>query len=199
MMAHDMTATSGRILWTDGARYGPQIETYKIQGRTNYNRTWVTFGDRVEEKEPENAGGRARIDGRREYYIEGLLSPWAAYSFRVAAYNNIGLGEWCEPSPTYNTRPEKPDRSVTHIRSDGGRTGDLTVRWRPLAHEHQNAPGIYYRVYYRRTGVDEERDFQQKTLKNLGNVGMSVIRISRDYYFTTYEVGDKFMLHITHI
>ena len=78
-----MTATSGRILRTDGARYGPQIETYKIQGRTNYNQTWVMFGNEVEEKEPENAGGRARIDGRREYYIEGKLSPL----FRVAAYN----------------------------------------------------------------------------------------------------------------
>ena len=38
----------------------------------------------------------------------GQLSPFAAYSFRVAAYNEIGLGEYSEPSPTYNTRPGPP-------------------------------------------------------------------------------------------
>ena len=47
---------------------------------------------------------------------------------------------------------------------------------------------MYYRVYYRRIGVDPDRDFQQKTLKNLGNIGLYVVRINRKYYFTTYEV-----------
>ena len=47
---------------------------------------------------------------------------------------------------------------------------------------------MYYRVYYRRIGVDPDRDFQQKTLRNLGNVGLYVVRINRKYYYTTYEV-----------
>ena len=38
----------------------------------------------------------------------GQLTPFAAYSFRVAAYNEIGLGEYSEPSPSYNTRPGPP-------------------------------------------------------------------------------------------
>ena len=54
--------------------------------------------------------------------------------------------------------------------------------------QEQNAPGIYYRVYYRRIGVDEERDFQQKTLKDLGDVGLTVVRVPRKYYYTTYAV-----------
>ena len=52
----------------------------------------------------------------------------------------------------------------------------------------QNSNGVYYRVYYRRIGVDPDRDFQQKTLRNLGNVGLYVVRINRKYYYTTYEV-----------
>ena len=32
------------------------------------------------------------------------LSPFAAYQFRIAAYNEIGMGEYSEPSPSYNTR-----------------------------------------------------------------------------------------------
>ena len=43
----------------------------------------------------------------------------------------------------------------------------------------QNSHGVYYRVYYRRIGVDPDRDFQQKTLKNLGNIGLYVVRINR--------------------
>ena len=43
-------------------------------------------------------------------------------------------------------------------------------------------------MYYRRIGVDPDRDFQQKTLRNLGNVGLYVVRINRKYYYTTYEV-----------
>ena len=60
------------------------------------------------------------------------------------------------------------DRPPTNIRGGGGRTGDLTVVWDRLPRQHHNAPGIYYRVYYRRVGVEEEIDFQQKTLKSLG-------------------------------
>ena len=54
--------------------------------------------------------------------------------------------------------------------------------------QEQNSNGVYYRVYYRRIGVDPDRDFQQKTLKNLGNIGLYVVRINRKYYYTTYEV-----------
>ena len=183
-----LTEKSGTIVWTDGAFYGLRIKSYRIEGKTDHNQTWFLLADRVEGKEIEHQGGRPRIDGRRNYRIENGLSPWSAYSFRVAAYNDLGLGEWSEPSPQYNTRPDRPYIAPANVRSDGGRTGDLTVRWDPLPKYHQNAPGIYYRIYYRRTGVDPERDFQQKTLKSLGNLGMYVVRIPRQYFFTTYEI-----------
>lgn len=91
-------------------------------------------------------------------------------------------------SPQYNTQPGPPTRVPSNIRGGGGRTGDLTIMWDTLPRQDQNAPGLYYRVYYRRVGVEEERDFQQKTLKSLGNIGLYVIRIQRKYFFTTYEV-----------
>ena len=115
------------------------------------------------------------IDGRRKFTLNPNqngqgLSPFAAYSFRVAAYNQYGMGEYSEPSPTYNTLPGPPTKAPTNIRGGGGRTGDLTVMWNKLPRQDHNAPGVYYRVYYRRVGVDEERDFQQKTLKALGKL-----------------------------
>ena len=36
---------------------------------------------------------------------------------------------------------------IVFLRSgEGGRTGDLLVRWDPLVREDQNAPGVYYKV-----------------------------------------------------
>ena len=183
-----LSSRSGTIVWTDGAFYGSRITAYRIEGRTDHNQTWGLLADRVEGAEIEYQGGRPRIDGRKQVRIDKILSPWSAYSFRVAGYNEYGMGDWSEPSPQYNTRPDKPYSSVKNLRSDGGRTGDLTIRWDPLPKEHQNAPGLYYRIFYRRVGVDKERDFQQKTLKSLGNIAMYVIRVPRQYFYTTYEV-----------
>ena len=183
-----MESKSGTVSWTDGAFYGFRPTEYRIEGRTDHNQTWHLLVDRVAGQEIDFQGGRARIDGRHQYRLEGLLTPWAAYSFRVAAYNELGLGEWSDPSPQYNTKPGPPDVNVKNIRSDGGKTGDLTIRWDPVPREFQNAPGIYYRIFYKRVGVDKEIDYQQKTLQKAGNIQFFVIRIQRQYYFTEYEV-----------
>jgi hypothetical protein len=110
------------------------------------------LADKVIGEEIQHLGARAKIHGRRQYILRDKLSPYAAYQFRIAAYNELGLGQYSEPSPQYNTMPDKPSRAPTNIRGGGGRTGDLTILWDPLPLQEQNAPGIYYRVYYRRTG-----------------------------------------------
>ena len=38
--AVELSSTSGTIVWTDGAIYGRQIESYRIEGRTGHNSTW---------------------------------------------------------------------------------------------------------------------------------------------------------------
>ena len=81
---------------------------------------------RIQAEEYTQTSGVTNI-GRRQYKLTAGLSPYAAYSFRVAAYNNLGLGEWSDPSPTYNTLPGPPSKAPMNIRGGGGRTGDLTV------------------------------------------------------------------------
>ena len=186
--AIDLTSSSGTIVWTDGAIYGSNIEYYRIEGRTDHNSTWVILADRIIGEEIEHLGNNVKIHGRRQVKLRNVLSPYAAYQFRIAAYNDNGLGEYSDPSPAYNTRPDRPTRAPVNVRGGGGRTGDLTIVWDPLPRQEQNAPGVYYRVYYRRVGVDAERDFQQQSLEKLGNIGLYVVRIQRRYYFTTHEV-----------
>ena len=95
---------SGIIVWTDGAIYGRPINQYRVEGRTNHNSTWVVLADRQTAVEPDYTSSGVEINGRRQMDLVNKLSPFAAYQFRIAAYNEIGMGEYSEPSPSYNTR-----------------------------------------------------------------------------------------------
>ncbi|XP_040571897.1 contactin [Lepeophtheirus salmonis] len=186
--AVSLSSKSGTIIWTDGAIYGSQIKYYRIEGRTRDNSTFTTLKDYAEAQEITYLGRKPKVHGRRQYKIIDQLSPYSAYQFRVTAYNDLGLGEHSEPSPIYNTLPDKPTKTPTNIRGGGGHTRDLTIKWDALSKQDQNGPGVFYRIYYRRTGIDPEWDFQQKTLTDLGNINIYVINIQRKYFFTTYEV-----------
>ena len=73
------------------------------------------------------------------------LTIFASFQFRVAAYNELGLGEFSDPSPAYNTLPDKPLSPVRNVRGGGGRTGDLTIIWDPLPRQEWNARSVFYR------------------------------------------------------
>ena len=77
--------------------------SYLIEGRTDHNDTWRVLADRAMAEQIDFQGTMAKIDGRRQFRLENKLTPWSAYSFRVAGYNGLGLGQWSEPSPSYNT------------------------------------------------------------------------------------------------
>ena len=186
--AVSLSSRSGTVVWTDGTIYGREILFYRIEGRTDHNASWVVLADRVTAEDVDR-GARAKIHGRRQYFLRNVLTPFASYQFRIAAYNELGMGEYSDPSPAYNTLKDRPMRPVQNVRGGGGRTGDLTIMWDPLPIQEWNAPGVFYRVYYRRIGIDPERDFQQKTLKKMsGKAHLYVVRINRKYYYTQYEV-----------
>ena len=67
-----------------------------------------------------------------------------------------------------------------------GKIGDLTIKWDPLKPADQYGPGIFYKVFWRRKGAETE--FQSQPLKDHGNVGMAVVSIQSQYYYTEYEV-----------
>ena len=186
-----MTNVSCTVAWTDGAFYGLRIERYRIEGRTDHNQTWRVLADHAVAEQIDFQGTVAKIDGRRQFRLINKLTPWSAYSFRVAAYNDLGLGEWSEPSPSYNTRPGLPLKSVTNIRTgEGGRTGDLLVKWDPLAREDQNAPGVYYKLYYKKKGEvgDNFKVTISSEVRRLGNIGKYTVRINPEDYWTPYIV-----------
>ncbi|XP_046682308.1 contactin isoform X2 [Homalodisca vitripennis] len=176
----DVSRYSATVQWTDGATNGRPIVSYIISGRTSWNKTWVNISDNVVAKEVN------RYTGRKEALLDNILRPWSTYEFRVAAANVLGYGFPSAPSPMYNTPPDKPHRAPSNVGGGGGKIGDLTIAWTPLPPEDQAGPGVYYKVFWRRSEHDSE--FQSLELKDLGNIGVTVVRIQQDFYYTKYDV-----------
>ncbi|XP_057652877.1 contactin [Diorhabda carinulata] len=176
----DIKKTSVTLQWTDGASHGSPIHSYTISSRTNWNQTWVNITHGVRASEID------RYTRRKEAVIDNNLIPWAVHEFRVAAWNNLGMGAPSQPSPKYPSPPDRPYIAPRNIGGGGGKIGDLTIRWDPLKADEQNAPGIHYKIFWKRK--DGEVEFKSQKLEEYGNVGEAVVYIDSQYYYTEYVV-----------
>lgn len=168
------------LQWTDGATNGKLIYTYSISGRTSWNSTWVVLAIGVRARDID------RYTGRKEAVVDMNLTPWAFYEFRVSAWNELGAGPYSAPSPKYQTLRDRPRIAPSNVGGGGGKIGDLTVTWTPLRPEQQHAPGIHYKVFWKR--YKEQVEFQSTVLEEFGNVGTAVVQIEPKYYYTQYLV-----------
>lgn len=67
---------------------------------------------------------------RRSYQLpRGSLSPFSGYEFRIAAYNDLGTGEFSDPSPVVSTLEDRPYKYPDHVGGGGGKAGSLTITW----------------------------------------------------------------------
>ncbi|XP_012215435.1 contactin [Linepithema humile] len=167
------------LRWIDGAFNGREITKYTISGRTNYNRTWFPIAENITAYEVD------RYTGRKEARMENVLNPYSTYEFRVQAFNIYGYGPPSTSSPQYRTSTDRPTKAPSNIGGGGGNIGDLMITWNPLSQSDQNAPGIHYRVFWRRQGLNE---FQTQTLEKFGNTGRYSTTVGRDNYYMKYEV-----------
>ncbi|KAG0716945.1 Contactin [Chionoecetes opilio] len=181
--AMDLTSTRGRVQWTNGASNGKPILSYNIQSHTQWTPEWKTVAENVQATLIDST------NGRMEYQLEDVLSPWSAHVFRLQAVNILGEGQYSRASPRANTRPDSPFTIPKELGGGGGKTGDLTITWQPMPGEYQNAPGVYYKLFWRRSVLDPETEFQKVILRERGNVGMHVVDINpTKYFYTEYEV-----------
>ncbi|XP_066907076.1 contactin [Halyomorpha halys] len=177
----EITKNSAIIQWTDGATHGKEISHYLISGRTPWNNTWVPIAQNIIAKEVD------RYNGRKEAQLENVLTPYSLYEFVVQAGNILGLGIPSLPSPKYRTRSDKPYKVPDKISGGGGKIGDLIITWEPLSAKDQNGPGIYYKIFWKRHGTSEN-EYQSQNLTGMGNVGIAVVRVPLEDYYTQYDV-----------
>ncbi|GAB6020063.1 hypothetical protein CHUAL_002802 [Chamberlinius hualienensis] len=180
-------ATTGRqvrLQWTDGATNGRPITSYNIECRTYWNTTWIYI---MRDVAPNDLKTDSKT-GRRELMIDGsLLSPWSQYEFRVIPINQHGEGTPSYPSPAHSTKEDRPFKAPDNVGGGGGNIGDLTITWTPLPLQDQNAPGIWYRIFYK-PAESVESDYRTEDLKTFGNIGLRVLRIGDNNFYKEYTV-----------
>lgn len=176
--------STATLQWTDGATHGHPALSYSVNARTVHNRTWVNV---TRDNMLVYAREIDRNTGRRQLQLEdGVLAPWSTYEFRVAAWNELGLGAYSAQSPRHATPPDRPWLPPSNIGGGGGKIGDLTITWTPLRLDQQNGPGIHYKIFWKH--LTEETEFQKLELKKYGNANTAVVHIPLENFYTQYIV-----------
>ncbi|XP_071114817.1 neuroglian-like [Haliotis cracherodii] len=75
------------------------------------------------------------------------LSHWVTYSFRVKAFNEIGVGEAGDIySVVCRTPPGRPDRHPRNVQTVGGKPNFLVIEWETMPQIEHNAPDFFYGI-----------------------------------------------------
>lgn len=184
VVCDDITATSARLHWSDGSDNGRRITSYRIEGHTNHDNRWQVI---LNSSEYENRFETIRENGRKLVYLNNILSPWSTYQFRVAAINEIGMGPYSEPSPSYNTDKSVPFKAPSNVNGGGGKVGTLMIMWDPLPPKDWNAPDIWYRVYYKAEDMIDH-PYIDHNLTSQGNINMFAVNVGDENYYKRYLV-----------
>lgn len=83
------------------------------------------------------------------------LNPWLNYTFRIIARNKIGQSLPSEPSQTCTSDKAIPSSNPTDVKGKGTTPNNLVISWTAMDRKHHNAPGFFYKVYWRREDIPD--------------------------------------------
>uniref|UniRef100_A0A673HSK6 Neural cell adhesion molecule L1 n=1 Tax=Sinocyclocheilus rhinocerous TaxID=307959 RepID=A0A673HSK6_9TELE len=163
----DQRERSVQLTWTPGDENNSPLQLFLIQYEDSLHKpgVWVNM------TEVSVTSTTAHLE----------LSPYAYYSFRVLALNDVGLSEPSAPSRQYRTNPARPDGNPSDVEVIGTSPDSMTITWRELTGLESNGPGLQYKVSWRQKDLD-----QQWTSLTLANVSQYVVTGTPT--FAPYEV-----------
>ncbi len=140
----DVSPTSVTLRWTDGPDNGLPISSYRVEALTHRWPAWLMLTTLP-------ASATQPFFGKRSLALpNSQLQPWNSYRFRVFAGNDMGFSGPSMASSTFDVPVTPPTRPPVAIIGGGGRAGVLRITWSSMPPHEENAPGIGYKVYYRK-------------------------------------------------
>lgn len=77
-------------------------------------------------------------------------TPWANYSYRIIAHNDIGASEPSEPTEMCEMSADYPNKNPDDVKAEGGDPTHLVISWKPMPPIEHHGPGFYYLVWWKR-------------------------------------------------
>lgn len=81
------------------------------------------------------------------------MTPWANYTFRVIARNKIGPSLPSGHSERCSTPEDVPYKNPDKVMGRGTNQHNLVISWTPMPKIEQNAPGFFYKVFWKREDI----------------------------------------------
>ncbi|RWS30544.1 neuronal cell adhesion molecule-like protein [Leptotrombidium deliense] len=139
----DCGASTAMVEWVPTGDGRAPILSYNIQ----YN---TSFTSHVWDDAFVNIPG---ADNR----FQVSMSPWANYTFRVIASNKIGPSLPSEPSERCTTNEAVPHKNPERVIGRGDDPHNLVISWTPMPEIEHNAPGFFYKVYWKRDDIPNDQ------------------------------------------
>ncbi|XP_053408166.1 aminopeptidase Ey-like isoform X2 [Mercenaria mercenaria] len=130
---------SANVTWTEGFNNFSPITTFYVE----YNHSFA----------PNFWNKGAIVTDPSKTEAKVWLSPYARYTFRVIAENEIGRSMPSDPSVNAcATESDRPEKHPTNVHTDISKTGWLIVKWDRMEEIEHNGPGFRYNLIIKEDG-----------------------------------------------
>uniref|UniRef100_A0A8C1Q1J3 Contactin-4-like n=1 Tax=Cyprinus carpio TaxID=7962 RepID=A0A8C1Q1J3_CYPCA len=142
VLVGDVTDRTAQVSWGPGPDNHSPVTLYIVQARTPFSIGWQAV-----KTVPDS------VPGQMTLATAVNLNPWVDYEFRIAAINNVGVGEPSVPSKPVRTKAAGPEIAPANVSGGGGSRGELVIVWEPVPEELQNGEKFGYVVAFRPLGT----------------------------------------------
>ncbi|XP_015510102.2 neuroglian [Neodiprion lecontei] len=157
------------IRWVSTGDNRAPILRYTIQSNTSFNPdTWEVAKDDI----PTTM---------QTYSVP--LTPWTNTTFRVLAWNKIGVSLPSVYSETCTTPPDVPHTNPKNVRAAGTNPHNMIIKWTLMPRTEHNGPGFKYRVFYKR-----DIDGAEWTIKDINNWKLHKLQVDNLPTYQRYKI-----------
>ncbi|KAJ8262275.1 hypothetical protein GJAV_G00164570 [Gymnothorax javanicus] len=153
----DPQSRSVQLTWTPGDEHNSPIESFLIE----YEDALHSPGVWLNLTEVQGSKSTTQLK----------LSPYARYTFRVLARNQVGLSDPSAPSSPYRTEGAAPDENPSGVEGVGTEHNNMVISWKPLTGLQSNGPELQYKISWRLKDVDT--DWSSVTVPNVSTYVVS--------------------------